>query len=55
MSTREEKEKQQQALDKEKYKRDKQLAILKASNQMLEDAKENIREKWADDPMKMEE
>ena len=55
MSTKEEKEKQQKALDKEKYKRDKQLAILKASNQMLEDAKENIRSKWGDDPMKLEE
>lgn len=55
MSTKEEKEKQQKALDKEKYKRDKQLAILKASNQMLEDVKENIREKLGDDPMKLEE
>lgn len=53
MSTQEEKEKKQRELDNEKYKRDKQLAILKASNQMLEDAKESIREKWSDDPIQM--
>lgn len=54
MSTQEEKEKQQRKLDNEKYKRDKQLAILKASNQMLEEAKESIREKWSDDPIQMD-
>jgi len=53
MSTQEEKEKQQRELDNEKYKRDKQLAILKASNQMLEEAKESIREKWSDDPIQL--
>lgn len=63
MSTREEKEKQQQILESkrqmtnsnaEKSQRDKEVIALKAANQMLEDAKENIREKWHDDPATME-
>lgn len=55
MSSKETKEAQQKKLDNEKYKRDKQLAILKASNQMLDEAEEGIRQKWADDPVKMDE
>lgn len=37
----------------EKSQRDKEVIALKAANQMLEDAKENIREKWHDDPSTM--
>ena len=58
MSTLEERERQQNAVEqekKERAKRNKKLAELRASNQMLEDAKENIREKLAADPEKMEE
>jgi hypothetical protein len=63
MSTREEKEKQQQILESkrqmtnskaEKSQRDKEVIALKAANQMLEDAKEKIREKWQDDPSTMD-
>lgn len=54
MSTKEQREKQQETLNKEKYRRDSQLAILKASNEMLEDLKENVREKWDGDDMTTE-
>ena len=53
MSTREEKEKQQEALDEQKYKKSQQMAILKASNQMLEDAKDTIADKLSGDERQM--
>lgn len=53
MSTREEKEKQQEALDEQKYKKSQQMAILKASNQMLEDAKDAITDKLSGDERQM--
>lgn len=63
MATKEEKEKQQQILEAkrqmnnnpkvEKSQRDKEVIALKAANQMLEEAKDKIREKWQDDPSTM--
>lgn len=53
MSTKEEKERQQEALDEQKYKKSRQMAILKASNQMLEDAKGAITDKLSGDERQM--
>lgn len=49
MATKKEKEEKQAKLDEEKYRRSSQIAILKASNEMIEDAKELIEERLQGD------
>jgi len=49
MATKKEKEAKQAKLDEEKYRRSSQIAIIKASNQMIEEAKELVEEKLGGD------